>query len=110
MDLVFGSLFILSAIFAFLFFAVYWKIILIFFVIMLTVLEPKVGIPIAFISSFLAMIWFERKNLSTVLVIQSLRFSFYITTAGIIVGLIVNIIFGGSTGYSGCSRGSPDGC
>ena len=110
MDLVFGGLFILSAIFAFLFFAVYWKPILIFFVIMLTVLEPKVGIPIAFTSSFLAMIWFDRKSLSAVLVVESLKFSFYITVAAIIVGLIVNTIFGGSTGYSGCSRGSPSGC
>ena len=110
MDLVFSGLFALSAVVAFLFFAVYWKPILIFFVIMLTVWEPKVGVPIAFVSSFIAMVWFERKNISRALVIESLKFSFYITVAAIIIGLIVNTIFGGGSGYSGCSRGSPSGC
>jgi len=110
MDIVFSALFTLSAIVAFLFFAAYWKPILIFFVIMLIVLEPKVGIPIAFIFSFLVMVWFERKNLSIVLVIESFKFSFYVTIGAIIIGLVVEAIFAAGSGYSGCSRGSPTGC
>ncbi len=110
MDIVFGGFFILSAIVAFFFFAVYWKPVLIFFVIMLTVNQPKIGIPLAFILSFFVMIWFERQNMSATLVIESLKFSFYITITAIIIGFIVNTIFGGGFSYSGCSRGSPAGC
>ncbi|WP_104401803.1 hypothetical protein [Vibrio penaeicida] len=110
MDLMFGILFTLFGMGAFLFFAVYWKPILIFFVIMLTVWEPRIGIPIAFVGSFLVILWLERKDFSAKLLLSALKFSFYITVGAIVIGFIVDAMFSGGSGYSGCSRGNPAGC
>jgi len=110
MDIVFGGLFTLSAIVIFLFFAVHWKPVLIFLIIMLTVWEPKIGIPMALILSFIAMVWFGRKDLSKALIVESLKFSVYLTAGAILTGLILDLIFGVGSGFSGCSRGSPAGC
>ena len=111
LDVFFTIAFIVAGIFGFLFFAVYWKPVLIFFIIMLTALEPKVGIPAAFFGSFTLLIWFERKQFSKKMLLDALKFSFYMTLAAIVIGFVLDTAFSGSSGgYGGCSRATPYGC
>jgi hypothetical protein len=111
LDIFFNIAFAFLGLFVLLFFAVYWKPLLVFFVIMLTVYEPYVGVSAAFFGSFFVMIWLERANIDCELITTSLKFSFYLTVFAIALGLTVDFIFDGSSGgYGRCSRANPEGC
>jgi len=82
-------------------FIAYWKPISILLVIVLTAEDPLIGIPTAFIGTFFIFLWLGRDDLGWKLIFDAVKVAFFVTAIALTIGLTLDVIFGGSSDYSG---------